>query len=203
MRLFIRKSYIKTFFKNSEFENDVKDVFDEKEMKMFFYGNVDSRSKVELFNLKQLNINDANYDFLLKGVAFTLLGYLIERLSLKMPNSRVYREKDLESVMFSQQYLLSNLLIPFPGIEILAKMANMSLTKFKNLYGDIFGITPGAFFKNEKLLLAKELLESGNFKLISDVACELGYNKTTYFSTVYKEYFGVLPSLVMNNSQGN
>lgn len=200
LRLFIRKSYLKTFFNNNEFERDFKDVFDDKKKKMFFYGRIDSRSKIILHNLKQENIDSANYELLLKAAAYNLLGYLIERLSISMPTSGNHFEKDIDAVMLSQEHLLSNLLIPFPGIESLANIANMSATKYRNLYNVIFGTSPSLFFKNEKLLLAKELLESGDFKLISDVAFELGYRKTSYFSTIYKEYFGVLPHTVLKSS---
>ncbi|MFH6937691.1 AraC family transcriptional regulator [Flavobacterium sp. YO12] len=196
IRLLIRKSYLKTFFNDAEFEKDFKDVFDNKKKKMFFYGHIDSRSKVVLNALKQQQINNLNYEFLLKGAAYNLLAYLIERLNTKMPSMGTHLEKDIEAVMLSQQHLLSNLLIPFPGIEFLANIANMSPTKYRSLYSSIFGMSPPLFFKIEKLLLAKELLESGSFKLISDVAYELGYNKTTYFSSIYKDYFGVLPNTV-------
>lgn len=196
LRLLIRKSYLKTFFNATEFKKDFKDVFDDKKKKMFFYGHIDSRSKVVLNDLKQQKIGNPNYEFLLKGAAYNLLAYLIERLNNAMPKIETHLEKDIEAVMLSQQYLLSNLLIPFPGIEFLASIANMSSTKYRTLYSNIFGMSPAVFFKSEKLLLAKELLESGDFKLISDVAYELGYNKTPYFSSIYKEYFGVLPNTV-------
>lgn len=197
LRLLIRKSYIKTFFSDAEFDQDFKDVFDDNKKKMFFYGHIDSRSKVILHSLKQNNIDDPNYEFVLKGAAFTLLGYLVERLNSKMPGMGTHMEKDIEAVMLSQKYLLSNLSIPFPGIEFLANKANMSSTKFRTLYNTIFGMSPVQYFKNEKLLLAKELLESGDFKMVSDVSFELGYNKTAYFSSIYKEYFGVLPNTVL------
>ncbi|MCC9070293.1 AraC family transcriptional regulator [Flavobacterium sp. F-65] len=200
LRLLIRKSYMKTFFNDSEFEKDFEEIFDDERKKMFFYGHIDSRSKVILHGLKQQNIDNPSYEFLLKGSVFTLLGYLIERLKAKMPNTGTHFEKDIDAVMLSQQYLLSNLASPFPGIEFLANIAHMSPTKYRSLYNTIFGMSPALFFKNEKLILAKELLESGDFKLISDVAYELGYNKTTYFSSIFRDYFGVLPHTVLKAS---
>ncbi|MET3021097.1 helix-turn-helix transcriptional regulator [Flavobacterium hydatis] len=197
LRLFIRKSYMKTFFDHGEFETDFKDVFDDNIKKMFFYGHIDSRSKVALHSLKQQDIDNPNYEFLLRGVAYTLFSYLIERLNAKMPNMATHLEKDIDAIMLSQQHLLSNLLIPFPGIEFLANIANMSATKYRSLYNTIYGMSPALFFKNEKMLLAKELLESGEFKLISDVSYELGYNKTAYFSSIYRNYFGVLPNTAL------
>ncbi len=197
LRLFIRKSYMKTFFNDIELEKYFKDVFDDKKKKMFFYGHIDSRSKVVLHTLKQQSMGNPSFEFLLKGSVFTLLGYLIERLKVKMPNIATYFEKDFDAVILSQQYLLSNLISPFPGIEFLANIAHMSSTKYRSLYTTMFGMSPALFFKNEKLLLAKELLESGDFKLISDVAYELGYNKTTYFSSIFRDYFGVLPNTLL------
>ncbi|MEA9414240.1 AraC family transcriptional regulator [Flavobacterium sp. PL02] len=196
LRLYIRKSFIKNYFKNAVLEKDFKNVFDDKIKKMFYYGHIDSRSKVVLYNLKQQRMDDTNYEFLLKSAAYKLFGYFVERLNSNMPNAGLFLEKDLSSIMKTQEYLLSNLLMPFPGVKVLSQIAHMSISKYRNLYTNVFGLSPATFFKNEKLILAKELLESGNFKLISDVAYELGYNKISYFSLVYKKYHGDLPNVV-------
>ena len=50
--------------------------------------------------------------------------------------------------------------------------------------------------KIEKLELAKELLENGDFKSIADLSDALGYSKTAYFSSIYKKHFGVFPNSI-------
>jgi AraC-like DNA-binding protein len=195
LRLYIRKSFIKNYFKDAVLDQDFKDVFDNKKEKMFYYGHIDSRSKVALYNLKQLSMDDTNYEFLLKSTTYKLFGYFVERLNSNA-STGLFLEKDLNAIMKTQEYLLSDLLLPFPGIKFLSEMANMSISKYRILYRNVFGISSNSFFKNQKLILAKELLESGNFKLISDIAYELGYNKTSYFSEVYKKYHGNLPHTV-------
>lgn len=199
LRLYIRKSYMKNFFKNAILQNDFKNIFDNKERKMFYYGHIDSRSNVQLFQLKQQNMHDSNYEFLLKGISYKILGYFLERLKSNMPEGGAFLEKDLLSVMNSQEYLLSDVLKPFPGVRALSKIANMSISKFQSLYVSVFGMSPASFFKNEKLRLAKELLESGKYLLISDVAYELSYFKTSYFSIQYKKYHGHLPKEVFKS----
>jgi transcriptional regulator GlxA family with amidase domain len=43
-------------------------------------------------------------------------------------------------------------------------------------------------------MLAQELLKSGNFKNINDVAFELCYSKPGYFSAIYKKKFRRSPN---------
>ncbi|OUL62518.1 helix-turn-helix transcriptional regulator [Flavobacterium sp. AJR] len=196
LRLYIRKSFIKNYFQDALLGQDFKDVFDDKSGKMFYYGHIDSRSKVALYNLKQQSMDDANFEFLLKSMTYKLFGYFVERLNSNESSTGLFLEKDVNAIMKAHEYLLTDLLLPFPGVKFLAEKANMSTSKFRNLYKNIFGVSAVSVFKNEKLILAKELLESGNFKLISDIAYELGYNKTSYFSLVYKRYYGHLPHTV-------
>ncbi len=196
LRLYIRKSFIKSYFKDAFLDKNFKKIFEDKKRKMFYYGHIDSRSKIVLHNLKQLNMNVMNYEFLIKSATYKLFGYFVERLNSNMPRVGLFLEKDLTAIMKTQKYLLSNLLVPFPGIVVLAEIAHMSISKYRNLYANVFGMSPATFFKNEKLILAKELLESEKFELISDIAFELGYNKTSYFSLVFKQYHGYLPNVV-------
>lgn len=199
LRLHIRKSFLKNQFKDAVIGKDFRDVFENRKKKMFYYGHIDSRSKVELHNLKQQSMDNLNYEFVLKSTAFKIFGYLIERLNSNMPKTGMFLQKDLDALMKAQEYLLSNLLRPFPGVKKLSEVANMSVSKYTGLYLHVFGRSAVSFFRDEKLLLAKELLESGEFELISDVAFELGYYKTPYFSIVYKKYHGELPNVVFRS----
>lgn len=196
LRLHIRKSFIRSYFREAILEKDFKNIFDDKTKKMFYYGHIDSRSKVELYNLKSQRMDNLNYDFLLKSCSFKLLAFLMERLNSHMPKPLLYLEKDLNALIKTKEYLLSNLSSPFPGIKVLAEIANMSISKYALMYNNVFGSTAVTFFRIEKLRLARELLESGKFKYISAIAYELGFSKTSYFTSVYKNYHGHLPSEV-------
>ena len=199
LRLYIRKTFIKNYFQSAVIEKDFKNIFDNKKREMFYYGHIDSRSKVELHNLKCHNMSDSNYEFLLKSTAFKLFGYFLERLKLDISSKGLFLEKDLKAIMKTHEYLLSDLCAPFPGVRNLSQIANMSISKYRSLYENVFGMSALSFFKKEKLALAKKLLKSGEFKTISDVAFELGYQKTAHFSRLYKKHYGDMPSSIFRS----
>lgn len=190
LRIVIKKSFLNKYLREKGFIENFWHILGHNGT--FFYGQLDARSKVMLYNLKKHKMNSFNYEFLLKSTTYNLLGYFFERLNINAPLRVVY-EKDRKAILMSNKFLLSNLVVPFPGIEKLAEIANMSVTKYKYLYKSIFGMTPAVFFKNEKLLLARELLESGNFKTVGEVAFLLGYQKLSYFSMIYINQFGIYP----------
>ncbi|WP_306353855.1 helix-turn-helix transcriptional regulator [Flavobacterium sp. '19STA2R22 D10 B1'] len=195
LRIFIRKSLLKSFFPDICCEALFNSIFNNRENKMFFYGHIDSRSKVLLYQLKQRKIEEPYYEFLLKSTTLNLLGCLVSRMTSFVPITTKHLDKDIEKMLKSQKHLLSDLSSVFPGIDVLAGIAGMSVSKYKRMYKSIYKTSPGIFFKNEKLKLAKELLESGRFKTVSAVAYELGYVDPTYFSLNYKNCYGVLPSV--------
>lgn len=81
----------------------------------------------------------------------------------------------------------------FPGVGVLASMAGMSESKYKKLFSKMMKGSPKSFFLQQKLLLAQNLLKSGNFNSIREVAIEVGYSKPGYFSEAYKKAFGTCP----------
>lgn len=198
LRLFIRKTAVKAFFKKEKIEKNYKKIFDTNKKNVFFYGHIDSRSKVVLYDLKQYNMDSYNYEFILKNVSYNLLTYFYERLRDDSYNMESLLEKDVDAVMKCQEFLLSDLLKPFPGILMLAEIANMSASKFTNVYKNMYGKSPALFFKMERLELAKELLEKGSFKSVSELSHVLGYNRKAYFSFIYKKHFGISPSIVQS-----
>jgi len=198
LRLIISKDYLKEQVEHLVLENDYRYLFESKNKKLYYYGHIDSRSKVIIHELSNQNMDDTAFEFKLKSATYNLLGFFLERIgtsNLSLVDS-LY-EKDLQAIMLSQEFLLSDLKNHFPGIEVLSQIANMSVSRFTKLYRIVFGMSPFTFFKNEKLVLAKILLEEGKFKLVKEVSLELGYYKTSYFSSIFKDYYGYLPSALI------
>ncbi|NQX83034.1 MAG: response regulator [Flavobacteriaceae bacterium] len=55
------------------------------------------------------------------------------------------------------------------------------------------GLTPVKFIREVKLNKARLLLEQDNGYLIKQVALEVGFRSTSYFTKIYQEHFGVKP----------
>ena len=82
----------------------------------------------------------------------------------------------------------------FPSIVYMASKANMSESKFKNLFKKITCSTPNSFFIANKLSLAKELLETKQYS-ISQISDRLHFSNNSYFTSKFKEHFGVSPKI--------
>lgn len=78
-------------------------------------------------------------------------------------------------------------------LEEIAFLCNMSLSTFKRHFVKTYGISPGKWFRDKRLLKAKELLKQGNLKS-SDIYLDLGYNNLSNFSIAFKNKFGVSPT---------
>lgn len=58
----------------------------------------------------------------------------------------------------------------------------------------ITGLTPGNYLKEIKLQKARQLLENKAYSTVAEISYLIGFNSTTYFSSLFKERFGKLPS---------
>lgn len=178
-RLIISKALLKEYY-----QGDV-----------FLYTHIDSRTRLALLKLKDRSYDDPSFELCLKGAALQAFGYLIQRMNDSGPVELVrVSDAELSQVMRTQDYLMEQLLETFPGIDTLADMAGMSVSRYNKVFKKLFKTSPNAFYLNEKLLLGQAFLKSGRFSSISEVTYELGYGKPGYFAKVYKKAFGLLPA---------
>lgn len=203
LRLLIEKSHLKELAASTRDLETNNLLFDETKNTLFFYSHIDSRSKILLSQLKENDFHSPSFELKLKSTALYLLGYLLERASRFEPIINKLSTQDIDRIFLTSEYLMANLLSEFPGLQKMADMAEMSVSKYKGLFKKILKDSPNQFFLNEKLLLAQQLLASGNFSSVQEVAYELGYNSPNYFSKVYKQLFQVLPgeALAKQNSK--
>jgi AraC-like DNA-binding protein len=80
-----------------------------------------------------------------------------------------------------------------PSVEELASMANMSLTKFKNAFKQVFGKPPYTYRHRIRMEYAHQMLVKGNMSP-TQLSFKLGYTHPSNFTAAYKKHFGKLPS---------
>ena len=78
------------------------------------------------------------------------------------------------------------------SLEVLAKVARLSLSRFKVKLKDEMGIAPREFILRVKMESAKRALE-GNRGSVTEIAVELGFNSSQYFATVFKRFTQTTP----------
>lgn len=76
-----------------------------------------------------------------------------------------------------------------------AKEFGASLTTFKELFHEVYGVSPRAWITERRLLYAYNLLLSSEIRIV-DIAMEAGFSSQSYFTQSYRRRFGTTPSKV-------
>lgn len=79
------------------------------------------------------------------------------------------------------------------SIEILAQEVGISRAHLHRKIKDITGVATGKFIRNIRMQQAARLILEGKVNC-SDVAYHVGFCDNAYFSTVFKQYYGVSPT---------
>jgi len=101
---------------------------------------------------------------------------------------------DFEQLMRVRAYLDNNPLEEV-SIEQLAQIAGMSLSKFKRLFKQVFGLTPYRYYLQNKMEIAMGILQKEDYS-VSETGFIVGYSNLSQFSKAFKNHFGQLPSEV-------
>ncbi|AUI86001.1 AraC family transcriptional regulator [Vibrio azureus] len=73
-----------------------------------------------------------------------------------------------------------------------------SLTTFKELFNEHYGISPRAWISERRLLHAHKLLLTSKMSIV-DIAMETGFSSQSYFTQSYRRRFGTTPSRVRSH----
>ena len=78
-------------------------------------------------------------------------------------------------------------------LDKIASVAVLSRSHFKARFNQEVGLAPGTYITSRKIELANEHLKNTELS-ITDIAMDLGFSTSQYFSTTFKRYTGVTPS---------
>ncbi|RAJ31052.1 helix-turn-helix transcriptional regulator [Pedobacter cryoconitis] len=164
---------------------------------IFYQFDMDVKSKIILEKFSELKMCDPAYAFYLSVATFSLITNFYENLGRKVTDIDNLHTTDIMAIQNSMETINSNLESQFPGIEALAKRANMSGSKYKRLFTQIYGDSPKKIYVDKKIDLGRELLLTGNYN-VSDVVYQLGYSNKSFFSLLFKRRFGVSPGKIID-----
>ncbi len=77
--------------------------------------------------------------------------------------------------------------------DTLSELSGLSVSRIQARFKEETGISPADYFVRRRLIEAQKLLRNG--KGITEVAMGMGFSSSQYFSTVFKRYMGVSPSV--------
>ena len=148
-------------------------------------------------NIFKNTFHSINNQLALSSKVFQLLEYFFFKLKNRENNfDRIegIHPNDLSKLILTKENIESNIK-NIASIKNLAELANMSLSKYKRLFKQVFGTTPYRYYLEIKLNLAMELLITKKHSC-SEVGHMIGYSNLSQFSKAFKKKFDVLPKNV-------
>ena len=98
---------------------------------------------------------------------------------------------DIQTIYKVKEQILEHLGTP-PVIKELAVCANMSPSKLKRLFKQIFGNSIFSYYQEFRMKEAARLLKEEKLS-VSDVGYQLGFTNLSHFSRAFKEHIGMMP----------
>ena len=125
------------------------------------------------------------------GNQLLIAGFLIIFFQLMIAASnedRYYLTHDIEAaVRYIDEHVTEEL-----SLHTLAGICNLSVSQFKQKFRRIVGISPRNYINKKKINCSKALLLKDI--PVTEVALQLKFNTSSYFSTVFKKYTMLTPS---------
>jgi two-component system response regulator YesN len=87
------------------------------------------------------------------------------------------------------------------SLNTVAERFSVSPWYFSRIFNELSGSRFPDYVNNLKLNRARELLSQDQTSDINEIALKVGYNSSTYFTSLFKKKFGVSPSKFRNNSR--
>lgn len=81
-------------------------------------------------------------------------------------------------------------------ISVLADLCCLSESRFKNLFKEQTGFTPGDYIQRKRIQRAIQLLKQNPNITVSNVAYQFNFSSPQYLSSVVKKYTGLSPSIL-------
>lgn len=136
--------------------------------------------------LEYANSGAAEYQKVLGATALNIIGtalYFDRNNSFVGNDASTLMEKARETIISSYNSV---------GAEDIAESLGISYSRFRKLFKDYYGISPGQYILQIRVARAKELLTNTDHQ-IQEIAWETGFENSDYFSTVFLRMAGITP----------
>lgn len=166
---------------NFEIEGEIPDNMPDFPIKIL---QIDKRNYIELFDsMISLKIRNSLDCFIIKSLFYKLLDDIVSGDKKTEKTEREIILKKAEEMLSGQT--------DYPISEI-AKQCGISESGLRNLFSNVYGMSPLQYRLNIKINKAKYLLECTDMSVF-DIGESLGFYDEAYFCKVFKSRVGVTP----------
>lgn len=136
--------------------------------------------------LEYANAGAAEYQKVLGATALNIIG-----TALYFDRNNVFVENEISALMEkARETIISSL--DSAGAEDIAQSLGISYSRFRKLFKDYYGISPGQYILQIRTAHAKELLTNSDLQ-IQEIAWQTGFDNPDYFSTAFVRITGQTP----------
>ena len=121
----------------------------------------------------------------------------------QIPNQKGKTDKQIRTTMSAadlkwlaevEQFILNNIENSDYKLKDVAPDMALSYSGFIRKIKRVTGLTPKQYERSVKLNRAREILKSGDVETVTEVMHQLGFDNHFYFSKIYKQEFGIMPT---------
>ena len=129
-----------------------------------------------------------SYDPKIRSIFYEILGLMENEYAQKyIPSSKA------RIIAPAIDYIRKNCYDKLISSDELAAMCKISGTYFRRVFSDVYGTTPVKYINSIKISRAKELIDSGMYASVSDIAYLCGFTDDCYFRKVFKSETRMTP----------
>lgn len=143
-------------------------------------------------------------DFVHRSAMISAAYYLMNQWYLQFFNGREQQEPhypaSLQDVIKVKDLYIRDFESPPMTVEELARMCNMSVTKFKSVFKSLFGMSCYQYYQAQRMEYAKELLSKRRYP-VKEVSYLTGFQNTANFTRSFKKAFDILPREFKNKNR--
>lgn len=197
-KIIVTEDYYKHYLTNS-FSTEVNEV-----KKIIKYLAMSPNIPELSFAFQQIESCSAVGKFLfiyLEGKVMEVLGLAAASYNKTLASTQNVKlnKKDINALKRVIKYLKDNY-AAYPSISNLAKVANMSETRFQLAFKQQYKTTLYEYFKNLRMNYALQLLNETNYS-IKEIALKVGYRNSGHFAGIFKKRYGITPKRYRDTQQ--
>jgi len=193
-------------YKSEDVDTTLYNLFTDKEATEIFYYQGDySLNIADIFNTLKSNDDNFSGDRLVQNIFMQSIAYRILFFQLKQyldeskntKSQNVLRRKEFEQVKKAVIYINENL-ESYSGLEELTRHTGLNPIKLQKGFKYLYHFTVNQYVQERRLEMARNLLLKSD-KSINEIVTIIGLKSSSYFSRIFKDKYGVQPSLFNKN----
>ncbi len=152
-----------------------------------------------LFLLETKNMHEKAKQVYLRGWAYQLAYAITETLNylIVSKSSKQFKQSDIQKIKLFGSSLKSSIHKSSPSLQEMAAKSDMSVTKFKSIFKEVFDVSPHQYILDLKLNHAQYLLKQHSLS-ISEVAYKVGFNHPSSLTRLFQNKLGIAPNEVLH-----